>query len=50
MAKVIHGEVKLKNEYMEMSDLVSILVSNGYVVEVQQVNEHIVIVIMTEAK
>lgn len=52
MANVIHGEVKLNSKNVgQMCDLIAILVTNGYKVEVKQTKDftpQLVVVIMTE--
>ena len=50
MAKVVHGELKFKNRNMaQISDFMSILVVNGFTVEITPKNDEIIITIMTEA-
>ena len=55
MAHLIHGEIRLNAKSMgQASDLMAILVSNGYVLEIQKVTDlvtnkdEIVFTIMTE--
>lgn len=55
MAHLIHGEIRLNAKRMgQASDLMAILVSNGYVLEIQKITDlvknkdEIVFTIMTE--
>lgn len=51
MAKVIHGEIKFeKPNYGQLSDLMCILVTNGYVVEIipQKGTTEVTVLVMTE--
>ena len=53
MAKLIHGEVKFSNKRMDcISDLMCILVSNGYSVEIdpKEDTQEVVVTIMTQIK
>ena len=53
MANVIHGELKFNcSSIGQISDLMAILVSNGYSVEIipKMQDKEIVVVVMTEVK
>jgi hypothetical protein len=51
MAKIVHGEVKLNfHSNGNWQDLVSILLTNGYTLEMQVDNGKLIVIIMTEAK
>ena len=57
MAKIVHGEVRLNAKNMgQACDLMAILVSNGYVLEIQKIDDftkskdEIIFIIMTEGK
>lgn len=57
MAKIVHGEVRLNAKNIgQACDLMAILVSNGYVLEIQKIDDftkckdEIIFTIMTEDK
>ena len=51
MAQVIHGEVRFpKTSYGQLSDFMSILVSNGYTVEIVPKETENIVIIMTEVE
>lgn len=51
MANIVHGEVKLNfHSNGNWQDLVSILLMNGYKLEIQVDNGKLIVIIMTEAE
>lgn len=53
MAKLIHGEVKFSNKCIgQLSDLMCILITNGYSVEIdpKEDTQEFVVTIMTQIK
>ena len=57
MARVVHGEIHINSKHMgQVCDLMSILVTNGYTVEISRIDDftkaldEIVVIFMTEEK